>query len=226
MSANKTKAVVFDFDGTLSCPDRMENSWSRIWFKIGKLDLEQKFFSEYFSGKITYDQWIEIVVDIFKRNNVTKKVIDQIASEIKLLDNCEKVFKNLKEKGIKIFILSGGIKNIIEKAVQSFCDYITEIVAHKFVFDEKGMLEGYIKANTDIFKKDKFISIVMQQFSLKSEEIVFVGNDYNDEEAYKSGATTICINPSKNAHIHDRKIWNFVIEKTKNLEDILKYMNF
>ncbi len=27
----KTKAIIFDFDGTLTKPHRLPNSWARVW---------------------------------------------------------------------------------------------------------------------------------------------------------------------------------------------------
>ena len=51
MNANenkiKTKLVIFDFDGTLSKPDKINNTWARIWNRIDMLDEDDRLYELY-----------------------------------------------------------------------------------------------------------------------------------------------------------------------------------
>lgn len=227
MNANenkKTKLVIFDFDGTLSKPDKINNTWARIWNKIDMLDEDDRLFELYKNKEITYLQWVDEIVKIFRDNNVTNAMFTSLANEIELLDNCEKVFKIFYEKGIKICILSGGVKNIIEEKVKNFSRYITKIEAEFLTLDENGVVNGAKLSDSNIEDKSHFILKQMKEYDLKKEEVVFVGNSYNDEEAYKSGATTICINPVETDYTN-KTIWTYYIEQTNDLTTILPFIN-
>lgn len=227
MNANenkKTKLVIFDFDGTLSKPDKINNTWARIWNKIDMLDEDDRLFELYKNKEITYLQWVDEIVKIFRDNNVTNAMFTSLANEIELLDNCEKVFKIFYENGIKICILSGGVKNIIEEKVKNFSKYITKIEAEFLTLDENGVVNGAKLSDSNIEDKSHFILKQMKEYDLKKEEVVFVGNSYNDEEAYKSGATTICINPVETDYTN-KTIWTHYIEQTNDLSTILPFIN-
>ena len=227
MNANenkKTKLVIFDFDGTLSKPDKINNTWARIWNKIDMLDEDDRLFELYKNKEITYLQWVDEIVKIFRNNNVTNAMFTSLANEIELLDNCEKVFKIFYENGIKICILSGGVKNIIEEKVKNFSRYITKIEAEFLTLDENGVVNGAKLSDSNIEDKSHFILKQMKEYDLKKEEVVFVGNSYNDEEAYKSGATTICINPVETDYTN-KTIWTYYIEQTNDLTTILPFIN-
>ena len=228
MNANEnkieTKLVIFDFDGTLSKPDKINNTWARIWNRIDMLDEDDRLYELYKNKKITYLQWVEEIIKIYRYKNVNSAMFASLANEVNLLDNCEKVFRLFYENGIKVCILSGGVKNIIEEKVKNFSKYITKIEAELLTVDENGLVNGAKLSESNIEDKSDFILKQMKEYNLKKEEVVFVGNSYNDEEAYKSGAITICINPIE-TNYKNKKIWTYYVEKTDNLESILPYIN-
>lgn len=229
MNANdnkfKTKLIIFDFDGTLTKPHKIDNSWARIWNKIGMLDEAQRLYQLYRNKKITYREWVDEVIKIFHQNNVNRSMFASIAKEIKLLKNCKKVFKVFYENEIKICILSGGVKNIVDECVKNLKEYITEIKAISLTVDKYGVVDGAILPDTDTEYKSDYIIKQMKKYNLKKEEVIFVGNSFNDENAAKSGVVTICINPVKTNH-QDKKVWTYAAEKTDDLSFILPFINF
>ena len=71
--------------------------------------------------------------------------------------------------------------------------------------------------------KSQFTSYVLDMLELHPDQVVFFGNDENDEDVYKTEVKTICINPiTKN--YNDRRIWSEVILKTDDLSSILAYL--
>lgn len=228
MNANKseakTKLIIFDFDGTLSVPDEIDNSWARIWIEINLLDEDIRLYNLYKDKQITYKQWVDEIIKIYRENKVNSKTFSKAAKKIHLLNNCKKVFKFLYQNDIKICILSGGVKNIIEEKVKKFRQFITEIEAETLTLDNDGVVNGIILAKSNVEDKSNFVLNQIKKYNLKKEEVIFVGNSYNDEEVYKSGVTTICLNPVKTDYTN-KKIWTHYLLNVKDLRDILKFVN-
>ena len=225
MNANKTKLVIFDFDGTLTKPDRLDNAWARIWDKIGLYQQAETLYKMYVAKKINYKEWLDKVLDIFRENKVGNKMFASVTRKIKLLDNCEKVFKIFYQNNIKICVLSNGIKNIIDQKLKSMKKYITHVEAITLTVDNNGMVNGSIMPSTNVEGKSDFILKQMEKYNLKKEEVVFVGNSFNDEDAAKSGVETVCLNPL-HTNFKDKSIWTHAVEKTDDLMSILSFINF
>lgn len=225
MNANKTKLVIFDFDGTLTKPDRLDNAWARIWDKIGLYQQAETLYKMYVAKKINYKEWLDKVLDIFRENKVGNKMFASVTRKIKLLDNCEKVFKIFYQNNIKICVLSNGIKNIIDQKLKSMKKYITHVEAITLTVDNNGVVNGSIMPSTNVEGKSDFILKQMEKYNLKKEEVVFVGNSFNDEDAAKSGVETVCLNPL-HTNFKDKSIWTHAVEKTDDLMSILSFIRF
>lgn len=219
-----TKAVIFDFDGTLSLPNELPNSWRRVWAKIGKTDLDDKYYESYSKGELSYPEWTDKVIACFIENGVNDDILKEIALETKRIGNIEKVFKILKDNDVEVYVLSGGIKNIINHILEDIAGCITKIEAQEFLFDESGRLTGITRLDHSVEFKDEFIINLMKKKGLQPEEVVFFGNGKNDETVYRSGVRTICINPD-DAHYNDRRLWSDVILSTDDLFDIMPYLS-
>ncbi len=151
-------------------------------------------------------------------------ILKEIAIETKRIGNIEKVFKILKDNDVEVYVLSGGIKNIINHILEDVAGCITKIEAQEFLFDESGCLTGITRLDHSVEFKDEFIINLMKKKGLQPEEVVFFGNGKNDETVYRSGVRTICINPD-DAHYNDRRLWSDVILSTDDLFDIMPYLS-
>lgn len=221
----KTKIVVFDFDGTLTKPHKLSNSWARVWNKINCLDKDEFYYKQYVSGQINYKQWLELCFECFKEQNVLEKDFIDIAKEIELVDYIEDYLKFLSQNGIKIFILSGGIGNIIDYKIDNLKKYITSIEADMFLIGQQGNLVGVKECETSVETKSQFILSLMSKYGLDKQEIVFVGNGLNDEEVYKSGVKTICVNPDEDAHPENPIFWTHAIKNCNDIRQTLEFID-
>lgn len=52
---------------------------------------------------------------------------------------------------------------------------------------------------------------------------MFVGNSDNDEDVYKTGVKTLCINPLE-ADYKNKVLWNNYIKKSNSLRDIMQFV--
>lgn len=221
----KTKAIIFDFDGTLTKPHRLPNSWARVWDRIECNHIDEILYGRYKNKEITYEEWFRLCFECFKEHGVSQDDFVAIANEIELVDFLDEYFEHLHQNGVKIFILSGGVGNIIEYKIDHLKKYITSLQADMFKLDEFGKLSTINESVCKVEIKSDFVNSIMESLNLNKDEVVFVGNGLNDEEVCKTGVKTICINPDKDAHPEDRKIWTEAICDCKDIRETLNFID-
>lgn len=219
------KAVVFDFDGTLTKPYFGYNTWETIWTELGyPVEYCEKYHRMFSNKEITHDEWCEITEKYFKEKNLTKNIIVKAAERAELLDDVYEVITYLKSKGMLLYVLSGSIKQYIELVLgKNITDCFVEIKANRFIFDSQGKLEGIIGTPYDFEGKARFVNKIMIDKKLSPKEIIYIGNSFNDEFVYESGVETLCVNP-QGTDYYDGKIWHNYIRNVKSLKDILPFV--
>lgn len=206
------KTVIFDFDGTLHlCP----TAWKTIWQKLGYntyADSEfSKLFVSFLEGEISHKEWCDLSAKAFRRKNLKKALVDSIGQNTPLLKNVDKVFKELKDKGYKIIILSGSIRSVILTALGDAAKYVDGVMASEFIYDKKGVFKSIQGTSYDYAGKANFVKEYIKSTNSDPEEVTFVGDGDNDEWVHTSGCNTICINPKKNTDHENRTKWHQVL---------------
>lgn len=221
----KTKAIIFDFDGTLTKKHKLPNSWARVWARINCQSKDEMYYKQYMNGEIDYSEWFKLCYECFKEENVNERDFVEISNEIELIDNLEDYLKFLNEQGIKLYILSGGIGNIIEKKIGHLKKYITSIEADMFLIDENGLLCGISPTQSKVYTKSHFVKHIMSELDIAKDEVVFIGNGLNDEDVYTSGVKTICLNPDCDAHPENKTFWTETIVDCEDIMQTLKFID-
>ena len=126
---------------------------------------------------------------------------------MKFINNLEKVLKTLNEKNINVYILSGGIKVVIQKSLKHLTSYIKQIEATNFLFDNFGNLSGYEVPSHNPENKCEYVNSVIESEKVNPKEVLFVGNGKNDETVYKTGVNTLCLN-ADDANYQNKEIWH------------------
>jgi len=189
------KVVVFDFDGTLTHQNRGITTWGMLWEELGYPISEcGKYHKKFSSNEITHKEWCDITKEKFVEKGISPNTLVDVANKIKLLDGVEETFKCLYEKGVDIYILSGSIEKIIKLVLSDSFEYIKQISANDLKFKGNDLLE--IRGTKYDFEgKSDFIEEKIEELGIKPNEVMFVGNSFNDKHAHLSGAETLCINP-------------------------------
>ncbi len=219
------KAIVFDFDGTLTNCQKGSNCWYEIWKYINDLEYDDFLYNKYKRKEIDNKKWLDLIFKRYKEKNVKREYLYEISKGIELLPGTYETLEYLYDNGIKIFVLSGGVRQIIYDVLkrEKVDKFITSIEAYDLIFNNEGKLIDYKYPNLhNLENKNEYIELLKQIYNLKGEEILFVGNGANDETVYLSGVKTLCINPDK-ANISNKLVWNNNIEKCENLLQILNY---
>lgn len=218
------KAVVFDFDGTLT-NTKLRTTWELLWEMLG-YDVQdcRDLHKQYDKGDLTHQEWCNKTAEKFVEKMLTRQQVLELAKKIKLIAGCKKTLQELKNRNIKLYIVSGSIQDIIENVLGSTHSFFTEIKANEFIFDtQTSILNKIIGTEYDFEGKANYINYIANRLGIATSDILFVGNSNNDMWAYQSGANTLCINPTL-TNYHDDTIWHNTIVECKNLVEILRYI--
>lgn len=220
------KAVIFDFDGTLT--HKTINTWKQIWIKLGydtvnKNGIYHTQMRDYLNNLTTYQEWCNQTCFYFKKGKLKKSDFCEIANNVRFIDGLEEFLKCLKNNGLSLHIVSGNFKEVIVNSLGEKTKYFDSINANIVKFDNNEVISEIIGTNYDYEGKAKFIKEYCLNNNIEPNEICFVGNGDNDQWAYLSGCKTICINPDT-ASVDDKTKWHKRINKVNNLNILIPYI--
>lgn len=215
------KTVVFDFDGTLT--KKSNEIWHKMWVSIDALDIDYVLYCKYKNKEIDYVEWCEEIAKVYIEKGFNKTLLFDLSKEIELMSYLKETLIYLKERDYHLYIISGGVYEIIVDKLGDLFKYFDGIYACGFKFDSEGLLTQIIPTEYDDEGKKLFIDNYCKETKTTPDEITFIGNGDNDEYVYLSGCRTICINPHKKTNYKDKKIWHNVIDNCDDMRVILKF---
>ena len=213
--------VCFDVDGTLV--DNLEYSWQLFHehFQTDKHrreDAKNKFFS----GKITYLEWANHDIGLWKEVNAKKSDFFEAIEKnnIRLMNGTEDTIKKLKQKGIKIAIISGTLNVILDKLLPDYENIFDYVFLSMLHFDKAGLLSGATPTEFDMEGKAVALKRIAQKENIDLGRCVFIGDHHNDVKAAEEAGLSIAFNCKSDKL---RNAADVVIEK-KDIKEILKYV--
>lgn len=220
----ETKAVVFDFGGTLTRPKFKENTWERIWKSVGySLQEAGELHHDFSAGKISHQEWCDLTCEKLRDRGFSRSTFNQIYSEISPVSGLIETFEELRSTNIQIHIVSGSLRDIIAHTLNGAAKYVNSINSNDFSFDKNGIISRVIGHEYDFEGKARFIERLIGELKCHPMDILFVGNSLNDEKAATSGARTLCVNP-KYTHPYVESMWNNTIREMTDLREILEFV--
>ena len=64
---------------------------------------------------------------------------------------------------------------------------------------------------------------IIEEKGVDPQDIIYVGNSFNDEFVYTSGVKTLCINP-RHTDFYNKKVWHNYLRHVKELKEILPFV--
>ena len=223
-SSGAIRAVVFDFDGTLTSRSEAPTTWEKLWQICGySVEECQELHRQFDRKEITHQEWCDITLSHFSSANSHREQVEEIARHITLLAGTERTLEELEAQGVTSSIVSGSIGDVVRAALGPLCKYFREVRANEFKYSRKGYLIDIVGTKYDFEGKAAFISRIANDQRISPRDILFVGNSINDRFAYLSGAQTLCLNP-RLVDIADPAVWNDCIETCTDLRQILRFV--
>lgn len=224
-SVNDAKVVVFDFDGTLTYVENNRTSWELIWLYLGySLNDCGSLFRKFMNKEFDHQEWCDRTARFFCQRNLKSSDMEKISQSIRLVDGTIETLRFLKSKGIKLYICSGAMDDLIDTILDADERNLFEkIECNHFFYDKNGYLKSIQGTQYDFEGKAVFIRKIIDANKIQPEECIFVGNSDNDIWAHESGAKTLVVNPHK-INGMNRTEWKYYLEKMDNLEEIIPFI--
>jgi len=179
------RAVGFDVDGTLVI--NIGYCWEAFHERFG---VSQKVRSllrrRYEEGKITYEQWGQTEVGIWREMGVTYSDFVQVIRSFRLVDGAAEALGILRRGGLSLFVLSGTIRLVLELLLPQYRTIFDPVVVSDILFDEDerpvrfvpGQVLGMQRGD-----KGKELESLCEMMGLSPQEVAFVGDNENDVAA-------------------------------------------
>ncbi len=221
----KAKAIVFDFDGTLTRPGTgsTRTTWEQVWQTAGyNVNDCGLLATRFFSKEITHSQWCQLTLEKLKDKNLTYDAVVDAAKGIELVDGFEECIKELEKREIPLFIVSGAIWDILSEVLGQFVGSFRRIESNVFGYDHKANLATITGTKYDFEGKRDFVEEIASDLGIETSEVLFVGNSINDVHVKKCGARTLLINPHF-TNPGDGDAWDHYIPRLNSLVEILPF---
>jgi phosphoserine phosphatase len=220
------KAIVFDFDGTLTRPDLNRTTWERLWTQLGYTDNEcGKLAYRFFTGEIDHDKWCQLTLEKFKARGLREDAVVALGESLELIEGFGTTIERLKQAGIHLYIVSGSIRDVVTAALGEYNKFFDRVEANIFSYthDADRVITHIAGTKYDFAEKANFIKLVAEDLHIPASQILFIGNSINDEDVKRlSGAKTLLVNPHFTTP--SSKKWDAYIPHMKSLEEILPYV--
>ncbi|MBD3406433.1 MAG: HAD-IB family phosphatase [Candidatus Lokiarchaeota archaeon] len=204
--------VVFDVDGTLTCHSSI---WWRLHEHFGTEEEGRFYFDQYFSGAITYNEWAAFDAGLWKGRKLTE--IHPVVESTKLVPGAKQTIHRLKEHGVKVAILSGGLDVLAYDVARKVG---IEYVLTNRLLHEDGILSGSVEVNVGWAGKVIEIKRIADHFGVDLKEVAYVGDGRNDISVFNTVGLSIAF------RAEDKEVAEAAMIKVQgdDLTDILQHI--
>ena len=215
----KYKLVCFDVDGTLV--DNATFSWQVFhdYFQTDKHKREDAR-NAFFGGRITYMQWAEHDINLWKEKGAKKENFLKALDKLKLMEGALETLRELKGAGLKLAIISGSLNVLLEKFIPNYGEFFDDVFISRIHFDNEGFISRIDATEFDMDAKALAMKKIADREKISLKECVFVGDYLNDIKAMQEAGLGIAFNCR---HDELKKAAGAVIEK-KDLREILRHV--
>jgi phosphoserine phosphatase len=183
----KFKLALFDLDGTLTTE---KSAWEYIHRRLGVWEGKAEKFQEAFlRGDITYDEFCRLDAAIWMGMRVSE--VKKILSGISFHSGAEELLGYLKNRGVKLGLISSGLALLAEEIRGRFgFDYA---VANELEAED-GLLTGEIRIHVHYDQKAEWVEEARRIFRAGRDETFAVGDSSGDIPMFRACGFSIAFN--------------------------------
>jgi phosphoserine phosphatase len=220
------KAVVFDFDGTLTKPGSTRSTWEAIWEHLGYNANECGLLAKkFYRREITHPEWCRMTLEKFKAKKLNYDAVISVASGLALIDGFDDCMEELQRLSVPAYLVSGSIWDVIVAVLGDRTKYFQRIEANTFGYIGPDKQLGAITGTKFDFEgKGDFVRDVAKELHVRTSNILFVGNDINDVHVKTVGARTLLVNPHQTSPADD-SAWDKYLPRMLSLFEILPFVD-
>ena len=220
------KAVVFDFDGTLTKHGSTQSTWEAIWEHLGYEPNEcGNLANRFYRKEITHPEWCRETLIKFRERQLDYDAVIRVAKGLSLISGLDECMQELQRLRIPTYIVSGSIWDVIVAALGNRIEYFGRIEANQFGYVGPEKRLGTITSTRFDFEgKGDFVREVAKELNVKTSDILFVGNSINDIHVKAVGAHTLLVNPHETS-VADENAWDDCLHQMRSLLEILPYVD-
>ncbi len=232
---NKTQLVVLDMEGTVFAAkipfthngkEYIGGVWTLLCNILGEEASQEnkKNYERYIHDPAYgYFRFVEDTILLHQRHKLTRSQFYEVINAVPYFAGVSQTLARLKEKGIRVAMITGGLKALADRVVWDH-GIDTSHAAAEYFWDGEGLKRWSISP-TDFEHKRTLLEMLHNDLMIPREGILFVGDGDNDQHiaAY---CNSIAFNPT-GTKLHNH--CSVVIKQEPGKEDlsaILDYINW
>ncbi len=179
-------AVFLDVDGTLT---KGPSCWQLAHRHFGVERQANRYYELAMRKEIDYDTWARLDVELWKGRS-----FDELCDALlppKLLAGVKESIQMLKDRGIKVVLVSGGI-NVFVDAVKE--EVGADLAYSNIIKQEGGIITGDIEVHVGTTKQP-IVEQVAEEWGIDLSRSGCIGDHYNDLDMFRTVAHTVAFNP-------------------------------
>lgn len=215
----ENKIIIIDFDSTFIKVETLDELAKIILENDVNQESKIKKITEItnlaMNGEIDFPTALKRRLEIL---SLTKQDVEVVNEKIKLLisDSFLRNKEFIQNNGEKIWIVSGGFKDVIIPVLQEYGIKPNHVLANEFLYDGEKII-GCNEAN-DLFK-DKGKILAIENQNLNGIKLM-IGDGYTDYEVYENGTTEFFIYYSEN--VNREKVSSLAGFKANSFEELIR----
>ena len=225
------KLIFFDMEGVIFEPGFTENHkgvaasiWSVIPPELGEESV--KVMAEgkrrWASGEFrNYIEWMEYSLENHRKHGLTKEIFERIINSVRYMPGAVETFEELRKMGYKTAVISGGFKNLANRAIRDLGIDHTFAACEYFFDPTSGRLVHWNLIPCDYAGKVDFMRLMMREYGISPEDCAFVGDGVNDVPIAKEVGLSIAFNAAQ--ELQEAATHSISQPEGKDLKAILKF---
>ncbi len=183
--------VCFDLDGTL-----VEDTVF-IWKTLHESfqtdpAVRQKAHDDYFSGRISYNDWFDCDLELLHAAGATQEKIMEVVDTLSIMPGAIEALTTLKERGHKLAIVSGSLDVVVDRLFGQM--EFDHILLNRLLFDGEGRISGGVATPYDLEGKADGLRELCRLEGIVPEQAAFVGDNFNDLWIARAAGYSIAFN--------------------------------